>query len=217
MTKGIYVISGPNGRHYVGQSTRIEARLLDHFQSLRRGVHPNIHLSRAFEAYGEAAFSSEILEIVEDIDSLTEREQFWIDKLDAFKSGYNRAAIAGKPPSMKGIPKTQEHKDSISAANKGKQFSAEHKAAISLAKKGKPNPKHIEETKRKIGEALKGRPHSAERIENIRASKQNLSAETRARMSKPKSEEGRANMLAARRLRAERERAAKLAARIENS
>lgn len=197
MTQGIYQILGPGGRCYVGQSTNVESRLREHFSLLRRGAHNNLHLERAWAKYGEEAFSARILEVVEDSALLTPREQYWIEHFDAFRNGYNRAAIAGVPPSQKGVAKTKEHRQKIAQAHTGKVFTEAHRAAISAAKKGVPTPKHSDEVKAAIAAWNKGRKHSPETIEKIRASKQNMSAETRARMSKPRSEQAKANMRAA--------------------
>ena len=85
--------------------------------------------------------------------------------------------IRGAKGSLKGVPKSEEHRRKISEANKGnklseetrrkmsvirkgKKFSEEHRRKISEAQKGDKNhlygKHHTEEAKKKISEALKG-------------------------------------------------------------
>lgn len=52
---------------------------------MRTQIHPNIHLQRAFNKYGEDSFKHEILELCEPKDCV-DREQYWMDLL---KPQYN--------------------------------------------------------------------------------------------------------------------------------
>lgn len=106
-TQGIYKITNTSsGRVYIGQSCCIENRLAAHRRYLVRGVHDNQRLQRAWNKHGGDSFSFEVLEVVNDSNHLTSREQFWIDALDAAGSGgYNMCPAAG---SCKGYKHTQE-------------------------------------------------------------------------------------------------------------
>ena len=72
-------------RHRGGIGTRVVA----HKQKLRKNVHENIKLQNAWNKYGENSFLFLEIEIVNDYNLLTEREQFWTDEWDSFKLGYN--------------------------------------------------------------------------------------------------------------------------------
>lgn len=65
---------------YIGSSAYVYSRKSEHFQRLRKGIHANIHLQRAWNKYGEEAFIFEVLERPE-VAILIEREQYWIDTL----------------------------------------------------------------------------------------------------------------------------------------
>lgn len=78
---GIYKITNKiNGKWYVG-STRNEFRFrwYCHKNRLRNNKHTNPHLQAAWKKYGEENFLFEVLEKVEDVKSLKEREQFYLD------------------------------------------------------------------------------------------------------------------------------------------
>ena len=73
-----------------------------------------------------------------------------------------------KPGPKKGITRTEEHKQAISRANKGRKLSEETRRRMSEAKKGRMSniwlvqDCHKEESKRKMSEAHKGKVLSQE-------------------------------------------------------
>jgi group I intron endonuclease len=77
-------------KHRLGIGTRISA----HRYKLRKNKHGNPKLQNAWNSYGEDSFIYVILEEVFDYCDLISREQFWIDKWDAYKKGYNARPIA---------------------------------------------------------------------------------------------------------------------------
>jgi group I intron endonuclease len=88
---GIYIIRNlSDNRVYVGSSVSARQRLNKHRSTLRRGVHPNQFLQRAFTKYGEEQFLFYHL-----LDAAPENrlriEQWWIDyfKSDQEDFGYN--------------------------------------------------------------------------------------------------------------------------------
>ena len=83
----IYVITNKiNGKQYVGQTTRnIEERFYEHCYDKRS----TSAIHKAIEKYGINNFSLKELETV-DINLLDNREQYWIQKLNTFKDGYNK-------------------------------------------------------------------------------------------------------------------------------
>lgn len=94
---GIYVIRNlVNGRVYVGSAVDIISRWGVHEVGLESGKHFNRHLLRAWKQYGPEAFEFSILELCEK-NTLAEREQYWMDLLEAVKLGYNQEPTARSP------------------------------------------------------------------------------------------------------------------------
>lgn len=156
---------------YVGQSQNIAIRLAEH----RLGYRSGPHLRNAIKQQGWDAFEKVILELVVNLEILTEREQHWIDEYDAANpaKGYNLCPAAGSSRGyhhtdaaraaistsrlaapIKGVPKSPEHRAAISAALMGMSKSPEHCAAISAAKKGVP----LSPTARATHKAVQNRP-----------------------------------------------------------
>lgn len=79
-----------DGKIYVGQSVNPSKRRTDHFRELRKNIHHNIHLQRAWNKYGEDAFVFNILENCAD-DKLNDNEVWWIEYFDSTNhdKGYN--------------------------------------------------------------------------------------------------------------------------------
>lgn len=128
---GVYIIKcASNGKVYVGASGDILRRLSLHRRRLRAGIHVSKELQKDFNKFGEGAFYFATLDLTEN---LTEREQYYCDKLQANKKefGYNKRA---KVDSNKG------NKVVISPATRAK---------LSLANKGK-TPKNLEEIRKLI-------------------------------------------------------------------
>ena len=149
---------------YVGSSMDIATRWKDHKNRLRRGVHGNEHLQRAFDKYGGGAFEWYVIEEVSDEAKLLEREQYWLGRyFENPDTCYNIARDALSP--MRGRNHTEEAKRKVSEAFKDVPKSAEHRRKLSEAGMG-----HVvsEETRRKISETkngvpnpLKGKPYPA--------------------------------------------------------
>lgn len=181
--KGIYmIVNTKNGKLYIGSSTNIRKRWNTHKSLLRRGKHHTKLLQRAYDKYGKDSFDFVLLEeIAEDAknEEVYKREQYYLDTLKPFgRKGYNLVREAGGGKA--GCKQTQETKEMISSALKGRALSEDHKKNLrgawrqrlpaseetrqkmSESHKGKePWNKGVsptEETKRKISEALKGRP-----------------------------------------------------------
>lgn len=143
---GIYCIRNKeNGKFYIGSTSNFRKRMREHLSCLRKNVHVNKHLQRAFNKYGEENFSFEVFEYVEDIDNLLEVEQKVLDKLKPYnmKIGYNISRFAtsyrvyGKDNPHFGKPKSEEQKRKTSQSLKGHKHSEETKKRISKAIKGK--------------------------------------------------------------------------------
>lgn len=160
MKSGIYFIKNKvNEKCYVGQAKDVEHRLFsEHLRCLQLGVHRNKHLQKAFNKYGEKSFLFKVLEYCPlDKETLRIREQYWIDKLDSIKNGYNHAPSAG---SLLGFKWSDEQRKRLSIAMTGKKATEKTKAILRKAMKGKNNwlgRHHSEETKIKISNTKKSK------------------------------------------------------------
>lgn len=86
MKSGIYKILNINdGKCYIGSTNWFVKRFNTHKSKLNNGIHPNIHLQRAWIKSGKDNFQFLIIEKCE-IDLLSEREQYFIDTI---KPEYN--------------------------------------------------------------------------------------------------------------------------------
>lgn len=154
IVSGIYVIRNKsNGKIYIGSSKNIRSRVNSHYSALRRGAHCNRHLQGAWDQYGENNFEDKILERCET-DKLLEREQHWIKVLNVTDQsiGYNISANTTSP--MLGLSMSNEIKDKISKANKGKKRSPEFCKLMSDINRGR---QPTEENRRNMSIANKRR------------------------------------------------------------
>ena len=95
---GIYQIRNlVNGKIYIGSAEEFYRRKnYEHFYLLKRNKHVNRKLQRAYNKYGKQNFIFEIIEFVEDKNKLLEHEQYWMDRYNVVKNGYNIQPKAGK-------------------------------------------------------------------------------------------------------------------------
>lgn len=75
------IINLINDKIYIGSTCDFVARKRKHLNSLRIQNHHSVLLQRSFDKYGEDAFKFQILEEVEDVELLLEREQYYLDLL----------------------------------------------------------------------------------------------------------------------------------------
>ncbi len=154
---GIYKITSPSGKIYIGQSTNINRRWQEH---KRLSFKFETKLKNSLVKYG---IDNHIFDIIEEceIGKLNDRESHWQDYynsvhkgLNCFrtkssdKSGYlceesrkkiskSRKANPNVNDKLKGIPLSEEHKLKIGLGNKGKTKTEEAKQKISIHRKGK--------------------------------------------------------------------------------
>lgn len=84
--------------YYIGQSTNINVRQQKHISQLRKNIHPNKKLQKAWNKCGENDFEFKILsEAPEEI--LNHLEDFYIKKYNSIKKGYNiqKGSLKYKP------------------------------------------------------------------------------------------------------------------------
>lgn len=155
---GIYAISAPSGNFYIGSTSNFSRRKRQHFSALRTGKHCNQLLMNAWRKhYGRLIFSEMIVCRIED---LVFYEQFVID---ALRPKYNLAPVAG---CTRGVPWSDEKREKMMRALKGRKISEQARANMSAANKGQvpwiKGRRHAPETLAKIGAAAKGRPVGTE-------------------------------------------------------
>lgn len=163
---GIYQIRNlTTNKFYIGSAVNISKRFTQHRDDLRKNRHDNKYLQNAWNKYGEADFSFDVLEIAAK-DDLLRLEQAWFDWTDCCNrnKGYN---INSNAFSNLGIKFSDEARLNMSEGQK-RNLNIEHLTRISKlaadAHRGKPKS---EETKIKISNALKGRKFTAEHRANL--------------------------------------------------
>ena len=83
---GIYKITNPKNKVYVGQSINIERRFIDYKKSLKKA---QIKIYNSIKKYG---YENHVFEIIEECEpnKLNERENFWIKYYNSITPhGYN--------------------------------------------------------------------------------------------------------------------------------
>ena len=155
---GIYKITNViRGLVYVGSAIRVKSRTSNHKRALILGSHDNQRLQRSWTKYGPSAFEFAVLEYIDDVADLIQREQFFIDLLSAAKKpNFNICQLAG---SSFGRLASDFTKTQMSIAHKGRRNSP---AAIAKTMAAHIGAKRSPETRKKISDAKRGKPmHSA--------------------------------------------------------
>jgi group I intron endonuclease len=136
----VYLIKNlVNGKVYVGSSSNFEDRKKRHLRLLEKNKHHSKKIQHSWNKYGKDNFIFDILEYVNDLNDLKNREQFYIDLFESYNDeyGYN---ICKKSDRTIGYKHTDETKIRLQKSHLG-------------VKKGEPS----KETKKKISIALKNR------------------------------------------------------------
>lgn len=167
IVSGIYKIENlVNGKCYIGSSVNIEKRWSVHVAALKKQRHHSKRLQSSWDKHGRDMFCFSILELVECLDLLIVREQFWIDRKSPW---YNIAKVAG---SCLGVVASDEKKLKISRAAKSRKYaplSEAHKNKISTALTGFKRPPASEAVRKQRSLAQTGKTPSKESIEKTAA------------------------------------------------
>lgn len=152
MKSGIYkIINIITNDFYIGSAKDFNKRKANHFNNLKAKRHINRHLQNSVNKYGIENFKFEILSKC-PVEYNIKLEQWFIDNM---KPSYNICKTAG---SVLGRVHKQSTKDKISASNMGRIISIESRIKTSNTLKGKKTRPCSEETKKKIGDAQRGKP-----------------------------------------------------------
>lgn len=162
---GIYKIRNTiNHKVYIGSAVCCMSRFRLHKSDLNKGRH-NKRFQNFVNKYGFETLIFEVIEIVKDKENLIEREQYWIDYYQSYKSkfGFNIAKIAG---STLGCKMPESHKESCRnrmLGNKyslGRKWTKEEKEDIGERSKEmwKNNPEKLKNAIIKSLQKRKGKP-----------------------------------------------------------
>lgn len=173
---GVYKITSPSGRIYVGSSVNLRRRFYC-YKRLDCKKQPKLY--RSFIKYGVEYHIFEVL-CECTLHDLYFKERFFGDKFKVLdpKLGLNSAlpGYEDTPPiiseetrikkseSAKGKKHTEETKLKISKVHKGKKISDEQKIKISSFHKGRPKS---ESTKLKLSLVQKGRKFTQEHLDKL--------------------------------------------------
>lgn len=150
---GIYKITSPSKRTYIGQSIDIENRWIKYKNINNSKVQQKLY--RSFMKYG---IDNHVFEILEEcsVDELDNTEIKWINYFKTNKTGLN--ILEGGGNSRKGVKHTNETKQKMSKSHLGKQDTEQTKNKKSQSAKGKiKNETHRTNLSKSCSETF-GRP-----------------------------------------------------------
>lgn len=203
---GVYrIVHREKGKLYIGSSVTVRARLQAHRNRLRRGVHDNCHLQRAWIRDGESAFEFESL-VTCRAEDLARTEQWWVDYYRE-----NGVALYNQRPAVEsnlGMRQSAESRAKMSAAKRNP--STETRARMSVAAKQfrathpefyqtlGPRPKWTEAQRDKLrGRAPWNKGKSGHRLQITEAGREAKRVSLSKRRGQHASLEARAKMRAA--------------------
>ncbi len=115
---GIYCIHCiPTNKRYIGSSTDINFRLMQHRSALKNKKHSNPYLQRAYNKHKEHNFQYSILEETV-LEELLDRENFYISKFESLINTYGYNILIAKRNDN--LQSRKEHSEKISKALKGR-------------------------------------------------------------------------------------------------
>lgn len=170
MTCGVYSLTTPSRKVYIGSSVKAERRIRAHHSLAKRGL-DNPKLNNAFRRYG--GFVGRIILICRPEDRLM-YEQLCID---ALKPQYNCS-----PNATALLAHTSQTRQRLRELNKGKRVSAETKQKLRIAQTGR---RHTAEARAKMSAFRKGKSPSAAHRASLSASQKGktLAPQHRAKLT----------------------------------
>lgn len=157
---GIYKITSPTGRVYIGQSVDINHRF-DSYIKMYIKNEGQVKLHRSFLKHGVENHIFEILEKCLEWD-LNCRERFWQDEFNVINNGLNYRLTKTEDKSGKVFKETLSKMSQASMGNQhwlGKTHSQETKDKIGNANRGRKHSEEVNKSKGRKGNIppLKGR------------------------------------------------------------
>lgn len=155
---GIYKITSPSGKIYIGQTTNFIKRK----NYYKNGAKPyQVRIYNSLEKYG---YNAHTIEFIEEclVESLNERERHWQEFYDVIgKNGLNCRLTATNDKSGF-LSESSKHK--LSIAKKKVVIDGEWREKFAYDWSGK---NHSEQTKRKMSESAKGKKKTSEHISKL--------------------------------------------------
>ena len=158
---GIYCIENLiNCKKYIGQSVNIESRWSQHKSELNENKHFNDYLQKSWNKYGADSFSFYVLEFC-DIEQLDEREVYYINFYKTLNrdKGYNlmSGGTFGRKYSIESRMKMSQSLKGHDVSFKTRIKISKNHADVSGENNGMYGKHHTEESKRKVGDANRGK------------------------------------------------------------
>lgn len=105
-----------NGKRYIGQTIRdLDKRKSEHISQANNGSKFAFHL--AINKYGSDVFDWSIIDVADNQEELDEKELYWIEFYDCYRTGGYNMAVGGQFGK-----KTGDNADDLSKMNGGKEF-----------------------------------------------------------------------------------------------
>jgi len=131
---GIYKITSPSGKVYIGQSVNIKSRIRSYKSN---NCKSQTAIYSSLVKYG---FENHLFEVIEECEtiSLNERERYWQDFYDS--TGKNGLNCRATKHNDKSGYFSEQTKLKMSESSKNKKLSEEHKKKIGDSSRGKKRP-----------------------------------------------------------------------------
>ena len=174
---GIYKITSPSGKVYIGQTTNFTKRK----NYYKNGAKPyQIRIHNSLQKYGYDAHSIVLIEQC-SVDNLNQRERYWQDFYDVIGENGLNCRLTATNDKSGFLSESSKHK--LSIAKKKVVIDGEWREKFAYDWSGK---NHSEETKRKMSESAKGKKKTAEHISKLPQNQKGYK-------SKPRSEQFKLN------------------------
>lgn len=190
MTCGVYqIVNTATGQRYIGRAVNMRRRIGKHLTELRGRYHPNAHLQRSFEKYGEQAFRAAPVIICRPQDvAMYEHLLIMGYRSDDHAVGFNMTVATDDGI----LTHTPEARERIAHYNRTKKLKYERtpeiRARIGASLKGRPgaNKGRVipDDQRAKMSKAKKENWADPEKRSALEASRKNRSPEERAKTSK---------------------------------
>lgn len=167
----IYKITNPKGNIYIGKTNNLYERIKNYVTSYNRRKKPQARLNNSLYKYGFKQHKIEIVEVVEDLTSLSQKEIYYIKLYNTFNTLHGMNLTLGGE-GVTGRKMTENNKAKLIEANKNRIITDKERELRSKISKGRVSNR-------------KGVKLSKATIEKIRISKigKKASKETKKKMS----------------------------------
>lgn len=149
---GVYAITSPSGKQYIGSAISFKNRWREHRRQLRNGEHHSKPLQRAWDKYGGENFVFDKIALCSVTDLIAIEQS----RINSIRPEYNVLPNAGSRLGYSPGPRSIETRMKHSASTKGVPKSKEHIAAVSRAKTGVKRKPFDEAWKRALGDVHRG-------------------------------------------------------------